>query len=263
MAAELFFEDSAALQHRSQGAAAEFRIKLAEPFDIDVGGVDQAVEIPARLRIDVAVGHQHRAEAVFARRPGDFHAVFDENRRFVVGQRDGFAMGVERHPDDFLRRHFRQPSDGLHTVPRQKIILAELAAEIAAHRADGEGPGAGAIKSERFFFDRIDLKRRRTAIGFGDQFASDMAADTAESDLVRRNDASVRAEIALNVAAGQRMVIACFHASVPPCFTPRLCIRPHLRRKGCRQPIRRRHPAGFFPRSRAKDRTSRLETGSD
>ena len=112
-------------------------------------------------------------------------------------------------------------------------VLAELAAQVAAGRAEREHGRAGIKMIQRLFFNRIDAKSGAAAVGRGNHPPLAVLADEAEPAVLLAQRAMPRAKIAdqprtsldgchhmINTPAiGQRFLMILSYSSCPPIHT--------------------------------------------
>jgi len=124
------------LEHSTERAGAEFLVEgFREALEVDVGGIDVAIELLSRRIAHVAGGNGDRFDAPRATSFGDVDRVFDEHDRIVVGERDGPAAAPDCRVRDCLGRGLLgKPVEfpRLGNVP----VLAEPAGQVAARRPE-------------------------------------------------------------------------------------------------------------------------------
>src|SRR5439155_9153817 len=171
-----------------------------EPLQVHVGRVHVLEDLGARLGGHVAGGHEHVHQAGRARRARDVDRELRPDDRVVVGVGDPLAAGAERQLDDLRRRGglARVLVDlRLADVP----VLAELAAEVAARRPEGEDARAGKEVVERLLLDGIDGEAGRAPVARAPQLSAPILADVAEARLPLADETVARAERAEELAA--------------------------------------------------------------
>ena len=138
---------------------------------------------------------------------GRVHGVFGEDHRVVVGEGHALAAMMFCGAGDGLRRglvHQAVHVAGLADVP----VLAELAGQVAAGRAEGEHAAAGVEMVERFFLDRVDAEAGGAAVGGQDHLAAYILAHEAQAALALVQLAVARAQVALDAAVVERVPVA-------------------------------------------------------
>ena len=135
----------------SISAAAEPAVEtLREALEVDVHGIDIRKQLFPRLRLNLAVGHQHDGKILFFEQFRRVEDKFIANQRLIV--REGHAdiarslFKALRGRRDFSRRHclYRQLRilkihTALHVLAaslRDAVILAERTAQVAAKAAE-------------------------------------------------------------------------------------------------------------------------------
>src|SRR5437867_11111842 len=207
---------------------------LREPLQVHVGRVHVLEDLGARLGGHVAGGHEPVDRAGRARRARDVDRELGPDDRVVVGVGDPLAAGAERQLDDLRRRGglARVLVDlRLADVP----VLAELAAEVAARRPEGEDARAGKEVVERLLLDGIDGEAGRAPVARAPQLSAPILADVAETRLSLADETVARAERAEELAA---------LPGVPPArgvevHGPRVAGRPRSAARGSE--VRRTH----------------------
>ena len=200
------------LQHRLQPPRAEPVVEaLGERLEVDVGRVHVGEQLPPRLGADVAGGDGDVAEAPLTAGLRHVDGVFEEDHRVVVGVGDRAAAGAHRRRGNLLGRGAR-----LETVEFARLrdvpVLAELAGQVAAGRAEGEHRRAGQEVGERLLLDRVDAEARGAAIGGEDDAIVAAGAHEAQAALALVQLAQARADVALHAAVVEPMPVAAWRA---------------------------------------------------
>ena len=181
---------------------------LGEGLEVDVGRVDLGVELAARLGVDVARGDGHGLETARVARVGDVHGVLGEDGRIVVGERDAPAAGLLGGARDGLGA--RLIGEAVHVARLGDVpVLAELAREVAARRAEREHARARVEVLERLLLDGIDAEPGRAAVGREHHGVAFALAHEAEAALPVVEAAVARAEVALDAAVVLAVPPAC------------------------------------------------------
>ena len=153
------------IEHRLQPPGAIVAIELVgEALQIDVGGVHRFVERRPGGLGDIAGGDRHGLDAQGMARLGRVDGVFRPDDRIVVGKGDAAAAEPRGGGGDGLGLGLFAGRLNV-AAPRHGPILAELAAQVAARRAEREDRRAGIELVERFLFDRIDAEAGAAAVG--------------------------------------------------------------------------------------------------
>ena len=173
--------------HDHLAVAAEdiYVIMIGEALEVDVHGVDVGRELAEDVRGGGAVGDNDIFHAVFV---DEFRRVADEfpsDEGLVVGEGDADIAPlfiVQCCVCQFLRRDFLSRRGELHRSlrPRNLMVLAKRAAQIAAITADGQDHAARMEAGERLFLDRVEGEGRDLpVVGRGDEpvFAGACAAE--------------------------------------------------------------------------------------
>ena len=188
-------QPSQRVHDRLQMAAAKLRIeRFGEGLQIDVGRVDIAIEGGPALGRDVSRGNGHGLHARLATCPGRINCIFGPNDRVVVGKGDTAATELLGSPGDRFRIGRLTASIDI-LRPRRGPVLAELASEIAAGRAEREDGRARVELVQRLLLDRVDGEPGAPAIGRRDDLAVAVLANEAEPPLPRCDDTLPRADI--------------------------------------------------------------------
>src|SRR3546814_5984294 len=93
------------------GAAQPLVEAVGEALEVDVGGVHPAIELGARIRVDVSGGDRDVLDALLAAGGRDVDGIFQEDDRIVVGIGDGTAPGLPRGGGDGLWRSEEHTSE--------------------------------------------------------------------------------------------------------------------------------------------------------
>src|SRR5215470_5715805 len=137
---------------------------LGETFEVDIRGVYVSEELGPRFGSDISRAHGYSADSALAAGLRHVYRVFEKNHRIVVGEGNSPAAAARRR---FGNRLGRRPV--LNTIERPGFgdipVLAKLAGQIAAGGSKREDWSTGQIVIERLFFDRVDAKAGRAAIG--------------------------------------------------------------------------------------------------
>ena len=191
---------------RGEVRARQFPIKvLREAFEIDVRRVHHLKQRLACQGRDITGGDRHGLHARGTAGLGAIDRILGPDHRVVVGEGHalatqlpgrtghGFRIGPLAQGIDFPR---------LGDFP----VLAELAPQVAARRAEGKHRTSRIEMIQRLLFDRIDAEARTAAVGRRDHLPVEILADEAESPLALGQRAAPRAKIANDLAAVVRFV---------------------------------------------------------
>ena len=196
----LVLQPAQRVQHGLQVRVGQLEVELfGKRLQIDIGRVHLAEERFARRRRDVARGDRHRLDAHRPAGPRRVDRVLGPDHRIVVGVGDAHTAQFLRGAGDRLGGGmFAEPRDffALRNVP----VLAELAAQVAAGRAERQHAAAGIEMVQRLLFDRIDAEPGAAAIGGQHHPAVAVLADKTESAVTRLEHATARAQIADDAA---------------------------------------------------------------
>jgi len=152
------------VEHRRELGAADVAIEaLGERLQVDVRGVDPAEELLARLGAHVASSHCDGLHVGFAASLRDVDRVLHEHGRVVVGECDAGATVV---PGGCGQLQWRcEIRERVHLARLAHVpVLAELAGEVAARRAEREHCRTRQEMVQRLLLDRVDAEPARTAI---------------------------------------------------------------------------------------------------
>ena len=185
------------LQHRSEVTTTNLVIEtVRKGLEIHVGGIHCLEEFFSWLRVDIAGRDRNGLDASLAAGFGDVHGVLEKDDRVIVGVRDALAAELLGCLGEMLgartigqRVHFT----GLGHVP----VLAELAGEIAACRAEGQHAAARVEMIKRLFLDRVDAEPRRAAVRDELDLVIEPLAHIAQAALALAQAAMARAKVAL------------------------------------------------------------------
>ena len=184
------------VEHRLQMRIGDLVVKiLGEAFQVDIRGIHELEKRSASGRRNIARCYRNRRDPRLAACPRRVDRVFGPNHRIVVGKRHAAAVVPFRRRDNRVGR--RELTQTLHLARLRDIpILAKLAAQIAARRAERQHAGAGEEMIERLLFDRIDTKTGAPAVGRQHHFVVDILAYETETAVPRLQMALPRAQIA-------------------------------------------------------------------
>ena len=126
---------------------------------------------------------------------GRVDGVFGPDDRIVVGEGDAFAAELFGSGGDGLRQCLAQRGFNV-AAARHGPVLAELAAQVAAGRAEREDRRARIELVERFLFDRIDAEAGAASVGGRDDPPVPVLAHEAEPPFARLQRTVPRAKIA-------------------------------------------------------------------
>ena len=189
------------LQMRERDLAVE---RFGERLQIDVGGINVAVDVEECLARDVAVRHHHGVQAGVVRLARDVDDVLAPDGRLVVGERQMRRVMLQRDVHHMLRAQAQRVDLiglGLGDVP----VLAEEAAHVAAGGAHGEDLRSGEKVVERLLLDRVHGNGRGPPIAELQQASAFVLADEAEAVLAFSDVAVARAQIAVETPVGHRL----------------------------------------------------------
>ena len=126
------------VEHGLQMADAELVVEaVGECLEVDIGGIHDGKKIAGGLRVDVAGGDCHVANALFAAGERGVDGVFGKDHRVVVGVGDGIGTVALGGAGDGLRAGFVHQA--VHVFRLGNIpVLTELATQVAAGGAEGK-----------------------------------------------------------------------------------------------------------------------------
>ena len=161
----LVLEITQRVEHRAKLALGHGLVEiLGEGFQVDICRIDIAEESGPRLVRQIACRHHDRLHPRFPAGNRHVVSIFMEDDRIVIGEGDGAAAELGGGPGNRLRLRL-----GLHRVHlaalRGVVVLAEIAGQIAARRAERQHRRAGQEMVQRLLLDRIDAEARGSAIG--------------------------------------------------------------------------------------------------
>src|SRR4029453_2708189 len=137
--------------------------------------------------------HQDVLDSALPRRPRDVDDVLGPDDGIIVRVRDRRRALRDREVDDIVRRVATQPSL-VELCLRDVPVLAELAAEVAARRAEAENRRAREEVVQRLFLDRIYREPGRTPVAELHEATAVVLADVTEAGLSVGHAAVARAE---------------------------------------------------------------------
>ena len=146
------------IEHRLQPGTRNSTIKVVtKAFEIDIRGINRAIQFGAWLRRNVPRTHRNRFHTALAAGGSNIDRIFGKNRRIVIGERHRIAAGAKRCLRDSVGRG---PIGEVVDLARSRNIpvLAKFAAEITAGGAKTQHRGARIKMIQRLFFNRIDTK---------------------------------------------------------------------------------------------------------
>ena len=152
-------------------------------------------QVGQRPLVHEAAAHHHGSQAAAPGGRGDVEGVFDEDGRLVVRERDDRRGAPDRLADDLIRRfvgHVVVAGARLRELP----VLAELAAQRAARRAERVGRRARQEVVEGLLLDRVDVHRQRSAVRQAPQLPADVLAHAAAAAGPGLDGAPLGAELA-------------------------------------------------------------------
>ena len=183
---------------------------VGETFEVDIRGVHVPEELGPRFCRDVSRAHGYGADSSFAAGLCHVYRVFEKNHRIVVGEGNGPAAAARRR---FGNRRGRRPvldaieRPGFRDIP----VLAKLAGQIAAGGSKREDWSTGQEMIERFFFDRVNAKARRAAVGRQHHLVAQPPPHKAQTALAFVQLAIPRTHVALDATIFQHVPIAARH----------------------------------------------------
>ncbi len=192
------------LQHRLEARPGELEIEvLGEGLEVHVGGVDVAEQRLARPGIDVAGGDGDGLDP--HRMAGLRHVdgVLVEDHRVVVGEGHRAAAELERRGGDGLRAGLVGQGSDLAALG-DRVVLAELAGQVAAGGAERQHRRSGQEVVQRLLLDRVDAEPRRAPPGGQPDLAALGRPDETEPALALVQLAFARTDIAADAAVRQR-----------------------------------------------------------
>ena len=202
------------VQHRTKARTALLLVVVvAEGFQVDIGPVQAGGDHLDRLRAHVAVGHKNIFQPAPLCQPGGVVRKFEEDGGLGVGVGNASAAGLARG-----RNHLR--GGGLiaqnHALAVGRHlgdirILAEPAAEIAAHGGNRIGSAAGHEMIERLFFDGVHVAGDQFAVHPCVQGPVPVFAHGAQTAPAGLDQAAVSAQPAANVFVFRRFPEIGFH----------------------------------------------------
>src|SRR5262245_50352174 len=166
---------------------------LGESFEIDIGGVDVAKNLGARLRGDITRSDHDALNAALACEAGNIADKFAPNDRIVIGEGDAGNAAFDGQVDDLFGTRLQATGLvelGLADAP----VLTETTTQVAAGGAEAQDFTAGKEMVERSFFDRIDGEARLSAVAERIEPAADILADIAKPGLTIGHAAITRAK---------------------------------------------------------------------
>ena len=176
--------------------------RLREALEVDVDGIDVRQQVQPRVLLDLAVRHEHGGKADFFEEPCRVVDEFIADERLVVGE--GHADVARRLLEplscrhDFLRRHAVQrqslPRKAIEAGLRDRVVLAERAAQVAAEAAEREDVASRMEVVERLLLDGVERRRSQEAVVQGADDAALILPRAAEARLPVGEMAAVRAE---------------------------------------------------------------------
>src|SRR4029434_5163946 len=174
---------------------------LGKRFEIDVGGVNVAINLRSRFGSDVDGGDHYAFNSSLARHTGYVDNEFAPDHRIVISKGNARYFTLDRQFDDLLRTRvqaLRLVEFRLADAP----VLAETASQIAASGAEAQDFAARQEMIERFFFDGIDGKAGRSSVAERVELAADVLANVAKAGLAFSYPAKARAKRAEYLAVG-------------------------------------------------------------
>lgn len=186
------------LQHPLKMTAGDLVVEaLGKGLQIDVGRVDDAIELAPRLITDVACRHCDRFDPQRMAGLCRIDGVFMKNNRIIIGKGDAPAVEALRSPGDRVgQSDLRQ---GIHFTRLADLpVLAEAAGKVAASRPEGERGRPGQEMVQRFFLDRVNAKTAGAPVGRKHDLAALPGPHKTQSPLPLVQLAEPRTEIALD-----------------------------------------------------------------
>ena len=183
--AELFHQLQV-VQDGLQSASHDLAVVLFAPsFQIHVDSVKNRRNVAQRLLGNEAVGHKHIQNVVLHGENARVVGVLVENRGLGVGVGDGFAVVPHGQPHHFFGQQGLAGSllSVAETNHRNVRVLAELAAEVAAHCGQGKRTRARVHVEERLFLDRIHVHSDGLAVNQCVQRSTAVLANPTDADL--------------------------------------------------------------------------------
>ena len=190
------------VQYRLQVGQRDLAVKLlGERFEVNIGGVNVAIDVEKRLARDVTIRDHHRVQAGAVGFARDVDNVLAPDGRLVVGERDVGRAVLQRHFDHVFRTE-RQGVDlvglGLGDVP----VLAKGTTHIAAGGTHGKDLRAREKMVERLLLDRIHRHGGWPPVAELQQASAFILADEAEAALAFSDVAMPRTKVTVETAVG-------------------------------------------------------------
>lgn len=191
------------VQNRLQPGAADLLVELVgEGLEVDIVGVKIRGQFPGGFRAGVAVADKDIFQPCRPRQPGGVEGEFVEDGGLHIGVADGLAAGPLRR-----RHHFCRGAQGAGNLSAMEMgilgdleVLAVFAVEIATHRGNGIGKGAGQQMKEGFLFDGVDVLTDQAAVVEAVEDAAPIFPDLADAPAPFPDQAMVAAEQAADMS---------------------------------------------------------------
>jgi hypothetical protein len=150
----------------------------------------------------VAIGDKNVFEPFLRGKDPGIAAELKKDRGLGVGVGDGAGLGFLRGFHDLLGFYFLA-HNAAAVFPGELgdlVVLTEVAAEVAAHRGDGEGSCSGKEMEEGFFLHGIEGLGDEAAVHQGIELSAAVFPDHADPPAAGRDEAAVGAESAAHPA---------------------------------------------------------------
>ena len=179
---------------------------FCESLEIHIGRVHVSIELLSGRITHISCCHRDRFDASLAAGLRRIDGILVKDDRIVIREGNRAAAEFRRRACNGLRRCFLRQR--LHLARLAHVpILAELAGEVAARRAEGEHRTSRKKMMQRFLFNRIDAEPARAAIGREHNAMVLPRSDETEALLPFVQLAITRAEIALDASVLKLMPI--------------------------------------------------------
>ena len=136
--------------------------------------------------------------------------VFEVGEGFGVGVGDAWTVVLLTEGDEGFGGEVVVLDIGGRGL-RDVVILTVEATEVTSCAGEGETLGAGVKVVQRLLFDGVDGEGAGTGVDFADEHAGVVAATAAHTRLTVSNMAVVWAQLTLDRAIVQFLVISTFH----------------------------------------------------
>jgi len=184
------------VEDRLQPGAADLFVEfVGKGLEVYIVGIKIRSQFPVGFRPGVAVADKDILQACRLGQPGGIKGEFIEDGGLHIGIADGLTPGSMRGFD-----HFRRGAQGAGDI-RMKVgilgdlvILAVFAVEIAAHRGNGIGKGAGQQMEDGLLFDGVDIFADQATVVETVENSPSIFPDSANSPVAFTDQAMVATE---------------------------------------------------------------------